>query len=45
MILAGWSSNNKWSTYGAMREACQLISYEIPLGLSILVVIVSVGTL
>lgn len=45
VILAGWSSNNKWSTYGAMREACQLISYEIPLGLSILVVIVSTGTL
>ena len=45
VILAGWSSNNKWSVYGAMREACQLISYEIPLGLSMLVVVLTVGTL
>ncbi len=45
VILAGWSSNNKWSVYGAMREACQLISYEIPLGISILIVVVATGTL
>lgn len=45
VILAGWSSNNKWSVYGAMREACQMVSYEIPLGLSIMVGIMSAGTL
>ncbi len=45
VILAGWSSNNKWAVYGAMREACQVVSYEIPLGLSILVGVMTAGTL
>jgi NADH-quinone oxidoreductase subunit H len=45
VILAGWSSNNKWSVYGAMREAGQMVAYEIPLGLSILVVVLCAGTL
>src|SRR5207248_3442377 len=41
VILAGWASNNKWSIYGAMREACQMVSYEIPLGISIIVGVMS----
>jgi NADH-quinone oxidoreductase subunit H len=45
VLLGGWASNNKWSMFGAMREACQMISYEIPLGFSLLVPIMITGTL
>jgi len=44
VVMAGWSSNSKWSLYGAMREAAQVIAYEIPLGISLLVPLMVAGT-
>lgn len=43
-ILAGWSSNNKFSLLGSMRAASQMISYELSLGLSLIGVILIYGT-
>ncbi|MCX5659141.1 MAG: NADH-quinone oxidoreductase subunit NuoH [Planctomycetota bacterium] len=45
VILAGCASNSKWAVYGAMREACQIVSYEIPLAVSILCGVLVAGTL
>jgi len=45
VILAGWSANNKYSLLGALRSSAQIISYEIPLGLSVLGVFLLVGSL
>jgi NADH-quinone oxidoreductase subunit H len=45
VILAGWSSNSKYSFIGALRSSAQLISYEIPLGLSVLGVVLWAGSL
>ncbi len=45
VILAGYSSASKWSLFGAMREAAQVVSYEVPLGLCVVTPCMIAGTL
>lgn len=45
IILAGYSSGSKWSLFGGMREAAQMVSYEIPLSICALIPVVAAGSL
>jgi len=45
VLLGGWASNNKYSLFGGLRSGAQLISYELPLGLGILGVVLATGSL
>ncbi len=45
VILGGWASNNKYSALGSLRASAQVVSYEIPLGMSIVGVAMLAGTL
>jgi len=45
VILAGYSSASKWSLFGAMREAAQVVSYEVPLGMCAVVPVLLAGSM
>ena len=45
ILLAGWSSNNKFALIGAMRSGVQTISYELSVGLSLLTIVLMTGSL
>jgi NADH-quinone oxidoreductase subunit H len=45
IMIGGWASNNKFSLLGALRASSQMISYEIAMGLSIIALIMTTGTL
>ncbi|MCZ2343587.1 MAG: NADH-quinone oxidoreductase subunit H [Bacteroidales bacterium] len=45
VLLAGYASGSKWSIYGGLREAAQVVSYEVPRSLCVLVPVVLAGTL
>lgn len=45
VILAGYASGSKWSLFGGMREAAQVVSYEVPIGMCIVIPVLLCGTM
>jgi NADH-quinone oxidoreductase subunit H len=45
IVMSGWASNNKWSLLGGMRGAAQIVSYEVPVSLTILMIVLWCGTM
>jgi NADH-quinone oxidoreductase subunit H len=45
VVLSGWASNNRYSLLGGLRGTAQMISYEVPMGMSLLTVALAAGTL